>query len=365
MSNFLRILNFMLIFAMWIGWSSYQPTRGKSIAPSTFLMIDNIKKIDEMTKRKTIEDVKHDFTDKWGGLYDYSQIVEYNGNKQKLPIVCKEHGVFMMSTNDHLRGHGCPKCRDKRTSERCRFTFQEFVERAKALFNNKYGYELINEDNYKGLDVEVPIVCPIHGVFMQKPKNHLSGRGCYKCGKESTASKQRYTRDELVELFNKEFQGKYDYSLFKNEDYKRKKDKIKVICRKHGVFEVSVDNHLYRHSGCPKCKHSLGEERISNFLNEHKIEYREQYRLNNEYLLCTNKTLIVDFFLPSKNVIIEYNGIQHYEQSPLFDERDLQEQQERDNAVRQYCKDHKIKLIEIPYTKLNEIDEILSQKLKV
>ena len=360
----LYILKIFLIFTTWIGWSGYQPIRGKSIAPSTSLMIDNIKKIDIMTKRKTIEEVKRDFAYKWDGLYDYSQITEYKNNKQKLPIGCRKHGTFSMSANEHLRGHGCPKCRDEATSKRCKMPRETFIERAKEIHKNKYIYDLVTEEAYND-NGKLQIICPIHGVFKQYRHDHLSGRGCYKCGKLSMAFKQRYTRDELVELFNKEFHGKYDYSLFTGEDYKNRQSKIKVICPKHGEFEVSMSNHLYRHSGCPKCKHSLGEERISIFLNKHKIEYKEQYRINNEYLLCTNKTLIVDFFLPTKNTIIEYNGIQHYEQSPLFGERNLQQQQERDYAVRQYCKNRKIKLVEIPYTQINNIDKILSQKLKV
>lgn len=362
MRNFLHILKIFLIFATWIGWSSYQPTRGKSIAPSTSLMIDNIKKIDKMTKRKTIEEVKSDFTDRWGGLYDYSQIVEYKGNKQKLPIVCKKHGVFMMSANDHLNGHGCPKCRDEATSKRCKMPREKFIERAKEIHKGKYIYDFVTEEAYNN-NCKLQIICPIHGVFKQNRHDHLSGRGCYWCGKESMAQKQALTREDVVRRCNEIFNNKYDYSLF--TEYHSKKDIIKIVCPKHGVWSISVDAHLYGGHGCPRCKRSIGEERIAKFLDDNNVNYKEQYRINNEYLLCTNKTLIVDFFLPTHNTIIEYNGIQHYEQSPLFDERNLQEQQERDNAIRQYCKDHKMKLIEIPYTQINSIDEILSQKLKV
>ena len=36
-------------------------------------------------------------------------------------------------------------------------------------------------------------------------------------------------------------------------------------------------------------------------------------------------------------------------------------QQERDNALRLYCKEHRIKLIEIPYNKINDIENILNK----
>lgn len=41
--------------------------------------------------------------------YDYSKAV-YRLSKDKMEIVCKEHGSFFMDANSHLRGSGCRKC---------------------------------------------------------------------------------------------------------------------------------------------------------------------------------------------------------------------------------------------------------------
>lgn len=41
--------------------------------------------------------------------YDYSQ-VDYKTTKEKVEIICKEHGSFFQTPNDHLDGKGCPKC---------------------------------------------------------------------------------------------------------------------------------------------------------------------------------------------------------------------------------------------------------------
>lgn len=316
-----------------------------------------------MTRRKTIPEVLSKFQQVWGNTYDYSLISDYKNNGQKLPIICRKHGVFYQSFAEHSKHHGCPKCADERTSERCKLTYLQFIYRAKEIHGNKYEYSLITQDNYVDTHNKVPILCKEHGVFFQTPNQHLRGRGCYWCGKKSMAKAQAYTVEELISIFHKIFNGKYDYSLF--TEYHRKKDKIKVICPKHGIFEVSVDNHLYKHSGCPKCKRSFGEERIAKFLQEQKIDFTEQHGIPNEMLFCENKKLIVDFFLPRHNTIIEYQGIQHYKEIQMFDTRNFEQQQERDNAVRQYCKEHKIKLIEIPYTEYDNIEEILTKKLKV
>ena len=62
---------------------------------------------------------------------------------------------------------------EKRTS-----TNDEFVEMSNQIHNNFYGYEKVE---YKKSEIEVIIVCPVHGDFPQLPNNHLQGKGCPKC----------------------------------------------------------------------------------------------------------------------------------------------------------------------------------------
>ena len=44
--------------------------------------------------------------------YDYSKVDYYN-NRQKICIICPEHGEFWQQPRDHLHGHGCPQCGSK------------------------------------------------------------------------------------------------------------------------------------------------------------------------------------------------------------------------------------------------------------
>ncbi len=44
-----------------------------------------------------------------GDRYDYSK-VEYVNAREKVNIICPEHGVFPQSPMNHIRGNGCPKC---------------------------------------------------------------------------------------------------------------------------------------------------------------------------------------------------------------------------------------------------------------
>jgi hypothetical protein len=44
-----------------------------------------------------------------GDKYDYSN-VNYKNNSTKIIIICKEHGEFEQTPNNHLYGYGCGKC---------------------------------------------------------------------------------------------------------------------------------------------------------------------------------------------------------------------------------------------------------------
>lgn len=59
--------------------------------------------------RKTTEQFIDEAVALYGGKYNYSK-VDYHGNKIKVCIACPIHGEFWQTPNDHLRGHGCPKC---------------------------------------------------------------------------------------------------------------------------------------------------------------------------------------------------------------------------------------------------------------
>lgn len=62
-----------------------------------------------LSKRKTIEDFIKEANLKHNNRYDYS-ISNYTLAHSKIDIICPIHGKFSQKANDHLQGHGCPKC---------------------------------------------------------------------------------------------------------------------------------------------------------------------------------------------------------------------------------------------------------------
>lgn len=74
---------------------------------------------------------------------------------------------------------------------------------------------------------------------------------------------------------------------------------------------------------------------------------------------------MADFFLPDFNMIVEMNGQQHYHNISFFYSHKwtLQDQQIRDNTLREYCEVHHLRLLEIKYNQIEQIPDILTQTL--
>ena len=362
-------------------------------------------------KRKTnfVEEAKKIHNNK----YDYS-LTNYVNTKTKVIIICPIHGKFSQTPETHLSGSGCPICGREKASNKNKKTFEQFTKEANKIHNNFYTYT-----NYINNSKPISIICPIHGEFFQRPKDHLKGQGCPICN--GTPKKNI---EQFIEEANKIHNFKFDYSksvyinnhtklliICKNckteflqtpnshlqgngcpncrpnkkltfEDFKQKaklihgenytytdyvncRTKIKILCNNCGnYFYQTPAKHLCGR-GCPACKSSHGEEKIATVLNKLNITFIPQKTFDD---LKVINNLRFDFYLLDKNILIEYNGLQHYkpvrwsknetEEQILFN---LKKQRHYDWLKRKYAKKNNIKLITIPYWEYDNIEEILTE----
>mgnify|MGYP000041566826 CR=1 FL=1 len=135
--------------------------------------------------------------------YDYSLIPSEFSPKDKIPIICSVHGVFYQRYDIHKKKHNCPKCagslRGRKAIKRTIDKYKtKFPENSNIIHNNKYDYSLVE---YVNNVTPVSIICPIHGVFTQTPRDHIQGCGCQMCAKNSSTSKEEKIIKELFPTF--------------------------------------------------------------------------------------------------------------------------------------------------------------------
>ena len=174
-----------------------------------------------------------------GDKYDYS-LVQYKNQKIKVKIICKEHGVFEQRPCNHIGlKQGCPSCVGLK-----KLNTEEFIKRANQVHCNKYDYSLsVCKNSY----TKLIIICPVHGKFEQKPDNHINQKqGCPECGKLF----KKFTTEIFIKKAKEVHGDKYDYKLV---NYIGSNLKVKIVCKKHGVFEQIPSHHILNGYGCKKC----------------------------------------------------------------------------------------------------------------
>lgn len=122
----------------------------------------------------------------------------------------------------------------------------EFLDRVLLIHNDKYDYSLINVNRRND---SIIIICPIHGNFTQRMNYHLSGGGCPNCYFDLMSKSKSDTNDLFIKKAQKIHNYKYDYSLV---HYKLTGKLVNIICKEHGIFKQTPNNHL-RGQGCIKC----------------------------------------------------------------------------------------------------------------
>jgi len=334
--------------------------------------------------------------------YDYS-IVEYINSQTKVKIICPKHGIFEVKPNNHTQKSGCPKCKGDLISKLKVKNTEQYIIDAKKVHGDKYDYSITD---YKKSHDKIKIICHIHGIFEQKPNNHLNGQDCPRCidnnikssteefikrAKEIHGNKYDYslvnyknnktnvkiicdgkiyeqspkshlkginvkslTKKEFIIKSRESHGNKYDYSLV---EFDNTNDYIKIICPIHGIFEKMCYTH-YK-CGCPICSESIGEKKVRLFLNSKSIKYKSQMKFND----CKNiKKLSFDFYLYDYNICVEYDGKQHFEPNDFFGGLESYLKQiENDEIKNEYCKNGNIRLIRIRYDE--DIIEKLNQYL--
>lgn len=280
--------------------------------------------------------------------YNYSTC-QYNGWNNKVSIICPVHGKFSTFPNTLLNGNGCKNCGLDSLRKKYSFSKEEFIEKAKIV-KPEYDYSKIK---YVNSGTKIEVLCKEHGSFFIRPSSILRGQGCAKCSGTAKLS----IEDFLSRANN--LHPEYDYSKV---NYINIQTKVLITCPEHGDFEIKPSS-LFLGCGCPLCNISFGELTIKNWLESKSIEYEYQKTYPD---LIDIKNLSYDFYIPSKKLLIEFNGEQHYSFIPRFHPNglnDLRIQFKHDLMKKEYAVKNQLLLLVIPYDEIININDILSENL--
>ena len=169
------------------------------------------------------------------------------------------------------------------------------------------------------------------------------GHGCPRCGQSL-----KYTLEQIQEIFKKINLDFLDIS-YKNKDTKHTIKCLTCFL----VFKKNIGAIINGHSGCPFCTRGL-DEKIT-------IKFAEDFfklKINKKTFKMPDcdfqKKCIVDgyFCIGTKEIIIEYNGGQHYYPVNFAGNwqttnKNFERQTKRDRWLKNFCNENKILLLEV------------------
>lgn len=195
--------------------------------------------------------------------------------------------------------------------------------------------------------------------LVEKTKNGQV-RKCPVCAARERALLKRKTNKQFIsELYD------INPNIEPLEEYTTNDVYIRCRCKIDGHIWSAKPHSLLQSHGCPECNRSLGELEVKRVLDKHNISYDTEFTFPD----CKNKILLrFDFYLKDINTCVEYQGRQHYEPVSFGSTASEQEiihrfnvQCKNDEIKKQYCQDNNIKLITIPYTDFDNIEQILNK----
>lgn len=315
-----------------------------------------------------------------------------------LIIKCTKHNLTLDPVNYHdFCGYNlyCPECVKEKIGEFNSFTPDEAFEIITSAQNTRvdgisYKLDKIKE-TYSGSQNKVTIECEIHGEFEQSFNTLARGGGyCPECLKQHLSELNSLDEEIVMDLINErinelksrghtiQFQG-----FAENDKTRQTNRHLKLYCVEHNRYwETTNFNYFVKTPGalfCPDCVSSSGGGSISekeqyciNETNKHvpwsDMDTQLEISLDDETkaLIHHEEKIKVDIYIKSINAMIEYNGGQHYQHTPFYQDlySDFIDQVNRDEFLRRYCKENNIKLLIIPYKDDKRIPEIIEKFIK-
>ena len=227
---------------------------------------------------------------------------EYKGLKYKYLVECKNGHKRQQVIQDIISGHDCKVCASIENGKKQSHSFEYIKE-----YIENFNYKLLSKEcDYKNSSSHITVQCDKnHSEYCVSFDNFRGGARCPHCYNEKRG------RSSLVPYSDRcEYVESFGYKIITSEDeYVDASHPIEVMCDKGHIYTTNL--HGFRNGyRCTKCNISKGEMLIESLLKKNNIIFETQHTFDD----CKFKrVLLFDFYLPKQNILIEYDGRQHFE----------------------------------------------------
>lgn len=269
------------------------------------------------------------------------------GLRTSAPIhyICRCDCGNILSVSKHAlkrrKTQGCDKCSMFYLSEYIGKTINKWTINDVVNKNNKHFFNCTCEC---GTNKDVNIY-------------NIINNKSFDCG----CGRLAYLHSQKVDLTGMKF-GKLKV-IENTGNQKNGRDIYKCLCDCGSYCYIRSNSLTTNHTTSCGCINSTYNNKIGDILNELGFYFETEYHVDLSNYVDDVSYIRFDVFIPSINLAIEYDGEFHFIPIPYLDDdegiRELERTQYRDKIKDDYCLDHNINLLRIPYTEKNNIKEII------
>lgn len=259
---------------------------------------------------------------------------EFVNARTHLDFKCNVCGTTFIKISDLIRtqDYPCPTCNANKKHGKA-------LTKVKPIIDKRMKDSGLSED----FEVyEYPTLVRDPATFIHKPcgnKIHTSlqnlirttngtegiGTGCEYCSGTHT-----YTDDEIKDYFTRERPTYTFISSRMSSDHHLMVTVRHDTCGNESEYQF---NYFMRGKGCAMCNISAGEDVIKYTLEKFGIEYTYQKTFKG-LVSSKGRNLYYDFYLPSLNLIIEYDGRQHFDLIKAWADKDSFNQYQNNDNIK-------------------------------
>lgn len=317
------------------------------------------KKNNQSKQKRESKDSIQDKSNKLFGEYTYTFLKRDESNPVDGFFRCRYHPNKKQKQNirSHKKGIRLNCCAKNSFIDK-----EELQRRSNEIFS-EYRYIIIEiKENSKAL-----IKCSKHKNEYPFDKTafqtHEFG-GCNKCSQENNKRKPsmsfiKFKEKALLVHSNYVYNEKINNKFLKNQQ-----ENVIITCKDHGDFNNNYLNHVKNQGGhCPDCKSLMSNN--EKIIKKYFLDNHITYSYNKEFSNCKRIfNLKFDFYLPEHNLLIEYDGEQHFKHISKFGSiKKFIALQESDQIKNEFAKKRGFNLLRIPALKSKEYLPKIEQTL--